>query len=132
MKKKLGSFVFFPCFLPESRSVNCPKKCIFYNFVLISARNLSRKAIYTYASESSHHTLSKMLWSVMLQGSEPPFMRYQQFLHKNKLKSEILNKIKKFINENVFLCQFKLKIQSLLEDWIGIKNKKKLYIRGVH
>ena len=33
-----------------------------------------------------------------------------QFLHKNKLKSEIFNKKKKFINKNVFLCQFKLRI----------------------
>ena len=33
-----------------------------------------------------------------------------QFLHKNKLKSEIFNEKKKFINKNFFLCQFKLRI----------------------
>ena len=58
--EKMGSVVQFSCFLPELWSVNCPKKCIFYNFVLNSARNLSLfKAIYIYASESSHYTLSE-------------------------------------------------------------------------
>ena len=37
------------------------KKCIFCNFVLTSAKNLrlSVKAIYIYASRSSHYTLSE-------------------------------------------------------------------------
>ena len=38
------------------------------------------------------------------------FFRGVQFLHKNKPKSEIFNEKKKFINKNVFLCQFKLRI----------------------
>ena len=38
--KKMGSFVWFPCFVSELWSLNCPKKYVFYNFVLTSARNL--------------------------------------------------------------------------------------------
>ena len=42
------------------KSVICPKKCNFYNFVLTSARNLSLlKQFYIYASESSYYTLSE-------------------------------------------------------------------------
>ena len=46
--KKMGPFVQFPCFFPEFWSVNCPKKCIFYNFVLTSARNLSLLKQFTF------------------------------------------------------------------------------------
>ena len=55
-----------------------------------------------------------------------------QVLHKSKLKSEIFNEKKKFINKNVFLCQFKLRVWLLLKDGMGIKDKKILYILGVH
>ena len=44
-----------------------------------------------------------------------------RFLHENKLNSEIFNE---FINKNVFLCQFKLRIQLLLKDGMRIKGKK--------
>ena len=37
-------------------TLNCPKKWIFCNFALISARQFV-KIIYIYASESSHSTL---------------------------------------------------------------------------
>ena len=58
--EKMGLFVQLPCFLPELWSLNCPKKCIFCNFVVTSGRNLSLwKQIYIYASESSHYTLSQ-------------------------------------------------------------------------
>ena len=46
--KKMRSFFDFPCFFPEFLSVNCPKKCIFYNFMLTSARNLSLLKQFTY------------------------------------------------------------------------------------
>ena len=60
LDEKMGSVVQFSCFLPELWSVNCPKKWIFYDFVLYSAKNLSLfKVIYIYASESSHYTLSE-------------------------------------------------------------------------
>ena len=49
-----------------------------------------------------------------------------QFLHKNNLKSET------FINKNVFLSKFKLRIKLLLKDGMVIKDKKKLYVMGVH
>ena len=46
--KKIGSFVYFPCFLPELWSVNYPKKGISYNFVQTSARNLTLLKQFTY------------------------------------------------------------------------------------
>ena len=55
------------------------------------------------------------------------FRRVVQFLHKNKLKSEISNEKKKFINKNVFLCQFKLRIYLLLKDGMWIKHEKIAY-----
>ena len=49
--KKLGSFVQLPCFLSELQSVNCPKRCVFYNFVLTSVKvevNLLKQFTYIY------------------------------------------------------------------------------------
>ena len=46
--EKMGSYVWFSCFLPELCSLNCPKKCSFYNFVLTPARNLSLLKQFTY------------------------------------------------------------------------------------
>ena len=46
--KKLGSFVWFPCSLPELWSSNRLKNCIFCNFVLTLARNLSLLKQFTY------------------------------------------------------------------------------------
>ena len=39
--KKMESFVEFPYLHPELWSLNCLRICIFWNFVLILARNLS-------------------------------------------------------------------------------------------
>ena len=52
--KKMGSFVLFPYSLPELWSLNCLKKCIFCNFVLTSARNLSLWKQYTYNIETEN------------------------------------------------------------------------------
>ena len=46
--EKMGSFVYFTCFLLELCSANCPKKSIFYTFMLTSARNLSLLKQFTY------------------------------------------------------------------------------------
>ena len=46
--KKMGSFVLFPCFIPELRSLNSLKKCIFCSFVLTSTRNLGLLKQFTY------------------------------------------------------------------------------------
>ena len=46
--EKMELFVEFPCFLPELWSVNCPKKDIFYNIELTSARDLSLLKQFTY------------------------------------------------------------------------------------
>ena len=63
--KKLGSFVLFSCFLPSLRSVNCPKRSIFYNFVLITAKNLSLLKQFRYMHLKVLITLfQKMLWFI--------------------------------------------------------------------
>ena len=46
--EKMGSYVQFPCSLPKLWSLNCLKMCIFCNFVLTSARNLSPLKQFTY------------------------------------------------------------------------------------
>ena len=40
-KKKIWSFVWFSCLLPELRSLNCQKLWSFCNFLLISAKNVT-------------------------------------------------------------------------------------------
>ena len=39
--EKVGSSVYFSCFVPKLWSLNCPKKLIFCNFVLTSAKDLN-------------------------------------------------------------------------------------------
>ena len=46
--EKMGSFVYFTCFLLELCSATCPKKGNFYTFMLTSARNLSLVKQFTY------------------------------------------------------------------------------------
>ena len=49
--------------LPELWSLNCPKKCIFCNFVLISVRNLSLLKQFTYMCLKNLNTdFQKMFW----------------------------------------------------------------------
>ena len=58
--EEMGSVVWFISFLPELWSLNCPKKYIFCNYLLNSAREYkSVKAIYIYESEISYHSLSE-------------------------------------------------------------------------
>ena len=59
LDEKMGSFVQFPCFLPDLWSVNCPKKCIFTILCWPQQEIKSVKAICIYASKSSHYTLSE-------------------------------------------------------------------------
>ena len=55
--KKMGPFVYFPCFPPELWSLNVPKKCIFLQFcAYLSKKPKSVKAIYIYETESSHYS----------------------------------------------------------------------------
>ena len=63
--EKMGLFVQFPYFLPELWSLNCPKKCIFCNFVLTSARNLSLLKQFTYMHLKVLITVfQKMTWFI--------------------------------------------------------------------
>ena len=58
-----------------------------------------------------------------------------QFLHKNKIKSEIFNGQEKFINKNVFLCHnimtknlnWKILTKNLVtfKRWDGVKDVKR-------
>ena len=62
--KKVRSFVYLPCFLPKLWYSNCPKKCIFCNFVVTSARNLSQSK-FTYMHLKVLMTpIQKMVWFV--------------------------------------------------------------------
>ena len=66
-KKNMVSFVQFPCFLPDLSSLDCLKKCIFCNFVLTSARNLSLSNQFTYMHLKDLGTLfRKMALFIML------------------------------------------------------------------
>ena len=63
--EKMGSFAQFPCFLSDLWSLNCLKKCIFCNFVLTSARNLSLLKQFTYMHLKVLITLfQKMVWFI--------------------------------------------------------------------
>ena len=63
--EKMESFVKFLCFLPKLWSVNCPKRCNFYNFVLTSARNLSLLEQFTYMHLKVLTTpFQKMVWFI--------------------------------------------------------------------
>ena len=53
--KRMRSFFEFPCFPPELWSLNYPKK-LFFKFC--GKKSKSVKAIYIYASESFHYSLS--------------------------------------------------------------------------
>ena len=46
-----------PCFLPEVWSLNCPKNRNFLQFCSNLSKKQSVKAIYIYASQSSHYIL---------------------------------------------------------------------------
>ena len=57
--EKKGSFVYFPCFLLELWSLNCQKSAFLRFGTGLSEKPKSLKAIYIYASESFHCTLSE-------------------------------------------------------------------------
>ena len=63
--EKMGSFVSFPSFFLELWTLNCPKKCIFCNFVLTSARNLNLLKQFTYMDLKVLITVfQKMIWFI--------------------------------------------------------------------
>ena len=63
--KKMGSFVYFPCFLPELWPLNVLKTCISCNFVLTSARNVSLWKQFPYMHLNSLITLfQEMVWFI--------------------------------------------------------------------
>ena len=55
----MGSFVKFPCSLPELKSLNCLKNPFFSILCCLSKKSKSIKDIYIYASERSRYTLSE-------------------------------------------------------------------------
>ena len=58
--EKMGSFSYLSCFLPELLSLNGPKKMHFLQYIVDLSKNANYvKAIYVYASESSHYTPSQ-------------------------------------------------------------------------
>ena len=78
--KKMGSFVYFQCFLLELWSFNCPKKYIFKNFVLTLARNLSQLKQFTWMYLKVLITLFlKMIWFVGVWATIHWQLRYQRW-----------------------------------------------------
>ena len=65
---KMGSFVYFPCFLPQLWTLNSPKKLIFFffcNFVLTAAINLSLLKQFTYMHlKVLIRLFQKMIWFI--------------------------------------------------------------------
>ena len=58
--KKMGSFLWFLCFLPKLWSLNCLKKVHFLQFCTdFSKKYMSIKAIYIHAYERSCYALSE-------------------------------------------------------------------------
>ena len=58
--EKIDEKMRFPCFLFELWFLNCSKKCFFFQFCAdLIKKPKSVRAIYIYASESSHYTLSE-------------------------------------------------------------------------
>ena len=55
----MGSFVSFPCSLPELWSSNCLKSAFFQFCVDLSNKSKFVQAIYIYASERSRYTFSE-------------------------------------------------------------------------
>ena len=56
--KKMGSFVWFSCLLPELWSLNCQELCFFCNFfAYVSKKPTADIAIYVYVSKSSRFAL---------------------------------------------------------------------------
>ena len=63
--EKHGVICLVPCFLSKLWSLHCPKKYIFCNFVLTSARNLSLLKRFPYMHVKVLITLfQKMIWFI--------------------------------------------------------------------
>ena len=57
--KKMGSFVWFSCLLPELWSLTCQKLCPFCIFCWCQQKTKAVIAVYVYAFESSRFALLK-------------------------------------------------------------------------
>ena len=65
VNEKNGVICLVRCCLPELWSLNCPKKCIFCNFVLTSARNQSLLKQFTYMDlKVLIAVFQKMIWFI--------------------------------------------------------------------
>ena len=65
LHEKMGSFVWFPCFLSKLMVLKLSKKCIFCNFVQTSPRNLNLLKQFTYMHVKVLITLfQKMVWFI--------------------------------------------------------------------
>ena len=90
--EKMGSFVQFPCFLPELWSVNCPKQCIFNNFVLISVRHPPLLKHFTYVHVKVLITLfQKMVWFIGVSATVHEILAIK--ISKKMLTQQKFNKI---------------------------------------
>ena len=72
--------------------VKLSKKCIFFQFCAnLSKRFKSVKAIYIYASESSHYTLTEIVWFIGVSGTVSEILPIK--ISKKMLNHQTCNKI---------------------------------------
>ena len=90
--KKMRSFFLFPRFLPELWFLNCLTKCIFLDFVLTSARNLSLLKQFIYVYLKILITLfQKIIWFKGFWATAHEILAIK--ISKKMLTQQIFNKI---------------------------------------
>ena len=95
LDEKMGPFAKFSYFLPELWSINCPKMCIFYNFVLTSARNLSLPKQFTYMNLKVFITFfQKMVCFIGVRAAVHEILAIK--ISKKRLNRQKFNKILQF------------------------------------
>ena len=91
----MGSFIYIPCFRPELWSLYCPKKCIFCNFALTPARNLSMWKQFTYMDLKYLVTVfQKIIWLIRLWATAHEMLPIK--IPKAMLTQQKFNKVFRF------------------------------------
>ena len=99
--EKMEWSVQLPRFLPELWSLNCPKKYIFCNFVLTSARNLSLLKQFTYTKLKVLITVFQILiWFIGVWATIHEISAIKS--SKTMLTQQKFNKVLRFQTLNIF------------------------------
>ena len=86
-------FVYFSSFFPELCFLNCPKKSVFYNFVMTSARKLSLLKQFTYCIwlKVIITLFQKMIWFLEVWATIHDILEFK--ISKKILTQQKFNKI---------------------------------------